>query len=423
MKYLKKLLPFIMAFLLLPFPAYAEIKNGDTAWVMTSTALVLLMTPGLAFFYAGMVRRKNVVSTLYQNIISLGVIGLLWVVIGFSLAFSAGSSFIGDASNLLLSGVDQETHSFYGTSIPYLLFMLFQMMFAIITPVLMTGAFVERVNFKSWIFVLILWSLFVYSPVAHWVWSENGWLLKAGALDFAGGFVVHMTAGFSALVIAILVGNRKDFGQAHKPYDTGMILLGTSLLWFGWFGFNGGSALAANGIAAQALVTTFISSAVAMLAWTLVDTFKDGKPTLMGGSIGVVAGLVAITPACGYVTPASAIIIGLTAGIVCNLVARIVKATFKIDDALDVFACHGIGGLIGSILTGVLADANINPAVTDGAFSANLTGSVAVAVYAMGITFVIVKIVNAISPLRVSDAHEQEGLDSVDHGEVINNQH
>ncbi len=421
MTHLKKLLPFILVFLLLPFPAYAEINSGDTAWVMTSTALVLLMTPGLAFFYAGMVRRKNVVSTLYQNIISLGVIGLLWIIIGFSLAFSAGSSFIGDASNVLLSGVGQEPD---GTAtIPYILFMLFQMMFAIITPVLMTGAFAERVNFKSWIFVLVLWSLFVYSPVAHWVWASTGWLFSAGALDFAGGFVVHMTAGFSALVIAILVGNRKDFGHPHKPYDTGMILLGTSLLWFGWFGFNGGSALAANGIAAQALVTTFIASAVAMLAWTLVDTFKDGKPTLMGGSIGVVAGLVAITPACGYVTPASAIIIGLTAGIVCNLVARIVKGTFKIDDALDVFACHGVGGLIGSIMTGILADASINPAVTDGALSANLTGAVAVSVYAMGATFVIVKIVNAISPIRVSEAEEQEGLDNTQHGEVINNQH
>ncbi len=421
MTHLKKLLPFVLAFLLLPFPAYADINSGDTAWVMTATALVLLMTPGLAFFYAGMVRRKNVVSTLYQNIISLGVIGLLWVVIGFSLAFSAGSSFIGDASNVLLSGVGQEPD---GTAtIPHILFMLFQMMFAIITPVLMTGAFAERVNFKSWIFVLVLWSLFVYSPVAHWVWASTGWLFSAGALDFAGGFVVHMTAGFSALVMAILVGNRKDFGHAHKPYDTGMILLGTSLLWFGWFGFNGGSALAANGIAAQALVTTFIASAVAMLAWTLVDTFKDGKPTLMGGSIGVVAGLVAITPACGYVTPASAIIIGLTAGIVCNLVARIVKGTFKIDDALDVFACHGVGGLIGSIMTGILADASINPVVTDGALSANLTGAVAVAVYAMGVTFVIVKIVNAISPLRVSDAQEQDGLDNTQHGEVINNQH
>jgi ammonium transporter, Amt family len=287
----------------------------------------------------------------------------------------------------------------------------------------MTGAFAERVNFKSWIFVLVLWSLFVYSPVAHWVWASTGWLLSAGALDFAGGFVVHMTAGFSALVIAILVGNRKDFGQAHKPYDTGMILLGTSLLWFGWFGFNGGSALAANGIAAHALVTTFIASAVAMLAWTLVDTIKDGKPTLMGGSIGVVAGLVAITPACGYVTPASAILIGLTAGIVCNFVARIVKGTFKIDDALDVFACHGVGGLIGSIMTGILADASINSAVTEGALSANLTGAVVVAVYAMGVTFVIVKIVNAISPLRVSEAEEQEGLDSTQHGEVINTQH
>jgi ammonium transporter, Amt family len=415
---LKKYLPFLLASCVLPTPAFADVNSGDTAWIMTATALVLLMTPGLAFFYAGMVAKKNAVSTLYQNIISLGLIGLLWVVIGFSLAFSAGSSFIGDASNLLLSGIGQAPD---GTAtIPHLLFMLFQMMFAIITPVLMTGAFAERIKFRSWLYFLVFWSLAVYSPVAHWVWSANGWLLQAGALDFAGGFVVHMTAGFSALVLAILIGKRKDFGHPHKPYDTGMIVLGTSLLWFGWFGFNGGSALAANGIAAQALVTTFISSAVAMLAWTLIDTIKDGKPTVMGGSIGVVAGLVAITPACGYVSPASAILIGLTAGIMCNLVARIVKQTFQIDDTLDVFACHGIGGLIGSILTGLFADRTINSAVTETALNANITGAFAVAIYSMIVTFVIFKIVNIISPIRVSDAEEHEGLDTTQHGETIN---
>jgi Amt family ammonium transporter len=295
------------------------------------------------------------------------------------------------------------------------------MMFAIITPVLMTGAFAERINFKSWLIVLVLWSLLIYSPVAHWVWSQNGWLLKAGALDFAGGFVVHMTAGFSALVIAFVIDKRKEFGQPHKPYNTGIVVLGTSLLWFGWFGFNGGSALAANGTAVQAIVTTFISSATAMLAWTLVDTLKDGKPTLMGGSIGIVAGLVAITPACGFVSPASAIIIGLLAGIICNFAARFVKGTLKIDDTLDVFACHGIGGLLGSILTAVLADASINSAVTDKVFAANITGSVVIAIYSIVVTFVIVKVVNIISPLRVSDDAEHQGLDTTQHGESIDN--
>ncbi len=416
---LKKYFPLIGASLVLPTPAFAEVNSGDTAWLMTSTALVLLMTPGLAFFYAGMVHKKNVVSTLYQNIISLGLIGLLWVVIGFSLAFSGSSSVIGDFGNLMLKGVGQEPAE--GATIPYLLFMLFQMMFAIITPILMTGAFAERVKFKSWLIVLVLWSLCVYSPVAHWVWASSGWLFNAGALDFAGGFVVHMTAGFSALVAAILIGKRTTFGQAHKPYDTAMVLLGTSLLWFGWFGFNAGSALASNGIAVQAFATTFISAATAMLAWTFVDTIKDGKPTLMGGCIGIVAGLVAVTPAAGFVTPASAIIIGLTAGIVCNFVARIVKGTFKIDDTLDVFACHGVGGLIGSILTGILADKAVNSAVSDTALIANLKGAAAVAIYSMIVTFIIIKLVNLISPLRVSEEDEKIGLDTTEHGEAINN--
>ncbi len=422
---LKKRLPLLLSFLLSPFPAFAEVNSGDTAWMMTSTALVLLMTPGLAFFYAGMVRSKNVASTLYQNFIPLGVIGLLWVVVGFSLAFSGGNSFIGDASKMMLNGVGQEPD---GTAtIPYLLFMMFQMMFAIITPALMTGAFAERIRFTSWLIVLVLWSLVVYSPVAHWVWASTGWLFAKGALDFAGGFVVHMTAGFSALVAAIVLGKRRDFGQPHKPHDLGMIVLGTTLLWFGWFGFNAGSALGSNGLAVQAFTTTFIAAAAAMLMWTLVDMIKGGKPTVMGGCIGVVAGLVAITPAAGFVTASSAIVIGLAAGSVCNLVARIVKGTFNIDDTLDVFACHGVGGLLGCIMTGLLATKAVNAAGGDGllnggntVFAANMTGAAAVAVYSMAATFIILKVVNVISPLRVSDADENAGLDASQHGEKIN---
>ncbi len=421
----KKYWPLLLSFLLLPFPALAEVNSGDTAWMMTSTALVLIMTPGLAFFYAGMVRSKNAASTLYQNVIALGVIGLLWVVIGFSLAFSGGDGFIGDTAKMMLSGVGQEPD---GTAtIPYLVFMMFQMMFAIITPALMTGAFAERIRFTSWLIVLVLWSLAVYSPVAHWVWSSSGWLFAKGALDFAGGFVVHMTAGFSALVAAIVLGKRRDFGGAHKPHDLGMVVLGTALLWFGWFGFNAGSALGSNGLAAQAFTTTFISAAAAMLMWTLVDMIKDGKPTVMGGCIGVVAGLVAITPAAGFVTAGSAIIIGLLAGSVCNIVARMVKGTFKIDDSLDVFACHGIGGLLGCIMTGLLATKAVNAAGADGllnggdtVFAANLTGAAAVAVYSMVVTFIILKVVNVVSPLRVSDVDEAAGLDSSQHGEKIN---
>lgn len=409
---------------LLPASAFAAVDSGDTAWMMISTALVLLMTPGLAFFYAGMVRTKNVTSTLFQNVIALGVIGLLWVVVGYSLAFSGGSAYIGDLGAVLLNGVGQEASE--GSTIPALLFMAFQMMFAIITPILMTGAFAERTRFGSWLIVMVLWSLCVYSPVAHWVWASNGWLFIKGALDFAGGYVVHMTAGFSALVAAILIGKRSDFGKNNKPYDVGMILLGTSLLWFGWFGFNAGSALSSGGLAVNAFVTTFVSAAAAMIMWILVDTIKDGKPTLMGGCIGVVAGLVAVTPAAGFVTPGSAIVIGLLAGILCNLVARAVKGTFKIDDSLDVFACHGVGGLLGIIMTGLLASTDVNAGGANGLLNggdslltANITGAIAVAVYSMVVTFIIIKVVNAISPLRVSSQDETSGLDASQHGESI----
>ncbi len=417
----------LLLVLLLPFPAFAaDINSGDTAWMLISTALVLLMIPGLAFFYAGMVRRKNAVSTLYQNVIAMGVIGMVWAVAGYSLAFSAGSEWIGDMTYAMLVGVEQAPVDANAT-IPHLVFMMFQMMFAIITPALIVGAFAERVRFTSWLLILVLWSVVVYSPVAHWVWTPGGWLAKSGALDFAGGFVVHMTAGYSALVAAIMFGKRRDFGQAHKPYDVGMIVLGTALLWFGWFGFNAGSALSSGGLASQAFANTFLSAAAALLMWTLVDKIKDGKPTTMGGCIGIVAGLVAITPAAGYVSTSIAIAIGVLAGSVCNIVARMVKGQFKIDDTLDVFACHGIGGTIGIIMTGLFASKAINAAGADGMFNggdtlftANLTGAFAVAIYSMVATFIIIKVVNVISPVRVSDKDEVAGLDDTQHGEVIN---
>jgi Amt family ammonium transporter len=397
--------------LLMPFPALADISSGDTAWMLTSTALVLIMTPGLAFFYAGMVRSKNAVSTLYQNVIALGVIGVLWAVIGYSLAFSAGSPFMGDTSYVMLKGVEQAPVDANAT-IPHILFMAFQMMFAIITPALMTGAFAERIRFKAWIFILVLWSLVVYSPVAHWLWVPTGWLAAKGALDFAGGFVVHMTAGYSALIAAIVFGKRRDFGQPARPYDVGMV--------------NAGSALTSGGLASQAFVNTFLAAAVAMLTWTLVDTMKDGKPTTVGGCIGVVAGLVAITPAAGFVTAGSSLVIGLAAGSICNIVARIIKGTFKLDDTLDVFACHGIGGTIGVVMTGLLASKAINPAGANGLlngegtlFAANLTGACAVAIYSMVCTFVIIKVVSMFVSLRVSDSEEAAGLDDSQHGEVI----
>ncbi len=423
----KKYLLLLLFTMLAPIPAFADVNSGDTAWMLVSTALVLLMTPGLAFFYAGMVRSKNAVSTLYQNVISLGAIGVVWAIIGYSLAFSGSSPFVGDAGFMMLNGVGQAPIDANAT-IPHILFMAYQMMFAIITPALITGAFAERVRFKAWIAILVLWSLIVYSPVTHWVWSSAGWLFAKGAADFAGGLVVHMTAGYSALIAAIMFGKRRDFGQPQKPYDVGMIVLGTALLWFGWFGFNGGSALGANGLAAQAFVNTFFSAATALLAWTLVDTIKDGKPTAMGGCIGIVAGLVAITPAAGFVTISSALIIGLTAGIVCNIVARLVKGKFNIDDSLDVFACHGVGGTIGVIMTGLLATKSVNATGPDGFLNggsdvlvANATGAVAVALYSMICTFIIIKLVGFVIPVRVSDSEEKAGLDAGEHGEHIHN--
>lgn len=421
-----KLLPLAALAAFAPWPAMAaEINAADTSWMLISTALVLFMTPGLAFFYAGMVGRKNAVSTLYQSMIALGVVGILWAVIGYSLAFTSGTPWIGGTTNMMLEGVGQEPAPLY-SNIPHLLFMMFQMMFAIITPALMTGAFAERVRFSAWLLILAVWSLVVYAPVAHWVWGPGGYLASMGALDFAGGLVVHMTAGFSAIVAAILFGKRRDFGNAAKPYDVGYIVLGTAMLWFGWFGFNAGSAVASNGLAAQAFANTFLASAAAMLMWTLYDRIKDGKHTAMGGCIGVVAGLVAITPAAGFVTAGSAMLIGALAGALCNIVARIVKGVFKVDDTLDVFACHGIGGLLGIVMTGILASPAVNTAGNgllsggDTLFSANLTGAVMVGAYSMVATFFIIKIVNVVIPVRVSPEHEAMGLDASQHGEVIN---
>jgi len=425
----KKWISAFAAVLLVSMPSLAMaqdptalINSGDTAWMLVSTALVLLMTPGLAFFYAGMVRSKNAVSTLLQNVIALAVIGILWTVVGYSLAFNGGGDYLGDTSGLMLAGVGGTVA--LAPSIPGLVFVAFQGMFAIITPALMTGAFAERINFKAWLLILVLWSLVVYSPVAHWVWG-GGWLADKGVFDFAGGYVVHMTAGFSALVCAILFGKRRDSGSA---YDTGMIVLGTALLWFGWFGFNAGSALTSGALAGVAFYNTFIAAAVAMLAWMLVDNLKDGKPTCVGGCIGIVAGLVAITPGAGFVTVQSAMIIGLLAGVICNLVARIVKKGFNIDDTLDVFACHGIGGLTGVICVGLFADSSVNSLIGQGLFNgsaallkAQLVGAVSVAVWSVVATFVIVKVVGFITPVRTSDADEAAGLDASQHGEKIHN--
>jgi Amt family ammonium transporter len=306
--------------------------------------------------------------------------------------------------------------------------MAFQMMFAIITPALMTGAFAERVNFRAWLLILVLWSLAVYAPVAHWLWTPDGWLAKKGALDFAGGYVVHMTAGFSALVAAILFGKRADFGKPSKPFNVGYVVLGTGLLWFGWFGFNAGSALTSGGLASQAFVNTFLGAATAMLAWMFTDSCKDGKATTVGACVGVVAGLVAVTPCAGYVTTCSAMIVGVVAGVICNLAARMVKGKWGIDDTLDVFACHGVGGLTGVLMLGLLGSKAVNAAGADGLvsggqtlFQANLIGALAVGGYSFIVTFLIVKMVNALIPVRVSSADEKAGLDESQHGEKVMN--
>lgn len=407
----------------------APINSGDTAWVLISTALVLLMTPGLAFFYGGMARTKNVVSTLFQNFSALGVIGILWAICGYTIAFgSKGNGFFGSGEFFMLNGVGGEANADYAATIPHSLFMLFQCMFAVITPVLISGAIAERVKFKSFLAFISLWAIAVYFPAAHMVWGVGGWIRNLGALDFAGGMVVHMTAGFSALTCVLLLGKRSDFGKTvAKPHDTGMILLGTALLWFGWFGFNAGSALSSGALAAQAFGTTFFASATAFVSWMFVDFFRKGKFSAIGASVGAVAGLVAITPGAGFVTFGSSIIIGLCAGIICNFAVTLIKETFKLDDTLDVFACHGVGGLLGVILTGVFATKTVNSAGADGLFYgssstliANLSGALGIIALSVIGTVIVYKIVDLTIGMRVSEIEEARGLDNTQHDEFIN---
>ena len=427
MKIMKRCALFALA-VLAAMPALAadavqKVDTGNTAWLLLSAALVMLMTPGLAFFYGGMVHRKNVVSTLLQNYVALAIVGIAWVVIGYSLVFTEGSSLIGGTTQAMLKGLETQ---FYGeTGIPLLAFVAFQMMFAIITPALITGAFAERVNFKAWLLIMVAWSLLVYVPVAHWVWGPDGWILKDGGLDFAGGLVVHITAGFSALACGFLFGRRRA-EAAPTPNDVPMIMLGAGLLWFGWFGFNAGSAITSGALAAFAFMNTFLAAAAAFLAWMFLDWAIHGKPTAVGSSIGIVVGLVAITPAAGFVTIQSSLIIGVVAALVCFFVARAVKKITRLDDSLDVFACHGVGGVVGAIATGLYADKTVNSAVTvqgyfvsgeTGLFQANLTGVLAVAAFSFIATIVIVKLVGLFVPIRVGTDAEGHGLDSSQHGE------
>ena len=338
--------------------------TGDTAWMLMSTALVMVMLPGLALFYGGLVRRKNVLSTTMHSFFGLALVSVVWVIIGFTLAFGPdvnGMGLIGGLDFAMFNGVGQEPSAVYATTIPFMLFAMFQLMFAAITPALITGAFAERKRFGSFVLFTIAWSILIYSPIAHWVWSVDGWLFKLGALDFAGGTVVHISSGVSALVVALMIGRRHMNGDSREPHDVPMTVLGAGLLWFGWFGFNAGSAVTAGGLAASAFTVTNIAAAAATITWVLASYANTRKVSVVGAACGAVAGLVAITPASGYVTPGGALIIGLVAGGLCYS-ATLLRARSRVDDALDVFAVHGVGGMFGAIATGIFASTTVQAA-------------------------------------------------------------
>jgi Amt family ammonium transporter len=400
------------------------VNAGDTAWVLISSALVLMMTPALGFFYGGMVRKKNMLSTLNLSFILIALISVQWVLYGYTLAFGTDvRGVIGGLNFLGLRGVGPEPSS-YASTVPHLAFAAFQMMFAIITPALITGTFVERVRFKTFLVFSLLWATLVYDPVAHWVWGEGGFLRNLGALDFAGGTVVHILGGFSALAFALVIGPRKGFGKStfepsHIPYS----ILGAGLLWMGWFGFNAGSALAANGVAVHALVTTNTSAATAGLVWMLLS-WMDNKPSILGIVTGAVVGLVAITPGAGFVTPMASIVIGGVGSALSYYGIKFVKGRLGLDESLDVFACHGLGGLWGALATGLFATKAVNSAGADGLFYGNprqflvqLAAALIAVVFSFVVTIVLTKILNGTMGLRVSSNEEEVGLDVSEHGE------
>jgi len=426
------LTPFMAALFLLSFPAVAwaadapTVDTGDTSFILVSTALVMIMTPGLALFYGGMVRKKNVLSTIMHSFIIIGLISIQWVVIGYTLAFGPDSNgIIGSLNWLGLNGVGQTPNGDYAATIPALAFMAFQLMFAIITPALISGSIAERMRFPAFILFVLAWATLVYDPLAHWVWGVGGFLRNLGALDFAGGTVVHISSGVSGLVAALVLGKRKGHGsEPMAPHHIPMTILGAALLWFGWFGFNAGSALGANGLAASALVTTNTSAAAAALSWAFVEWLRNGKPTVLGAASGAVAGLVAITPAAGFVTVPAALVIGLIGGAICYLAVSVLKAKLGYDDALDAFGCHGIGGTWGALATGIFATKAVNPLGNDGLLYGNahqlLVQAISVGVtiaFAAVATFIILKVVNAITRIRATDEEEETGLDLSFHGE------
>ena len=393
-------------------------NQADTAWMLIATALVLLMTPALGFFYGGLVRSKNALNTLMMSFISMGYVGVLWVVLGYSLAFTEGSNWVGGLSYAFLAGVGLEASG----TIPHLLFMAFQGTFCIITAALISGAIVERMRFSAYLAFISLWAIVVYAPVAHWVWG-GGWLADLGALDFAGGTVVHVNAGIAALVAALVVGKRSGYPSSSLlPHNVPFVLLGAGLLWFGWFGFNAGSALAADGIASLAFVTTMLAPAGTLVVWSFLDMFRSGRPTAVGSATAIVVGLVAVTPAAGFISPMSAILLGGIAA-VPSFFALTIRAKSSLDDSLDVVAAHGVGGATGALLTGVFAQESFNGSV-NGLLFGNpgqvVTQAIAIAaviLYSGAASFILLKLIGLVIPLRASESDENTGLDITQHGE------
>jgi Amt family ammonium transporter len=424
-----KLFVFVLFISAIASPAFAaearELNTGDTAWILTSTALVLFMTlPGLALFYGGLVRAKNVLSVLMQCFAIAGLASIIWLVAGYSIAFSEGNAFTGGLSKLLFDGVSKDSLS--GT-LPESLFAIFQMTFAIITPALIVGSFAERIKFSAVLLFSSIWLLVVYAPITHWVWG-GGWLQEMGLLDFAGGTVVHITAGVASLVAALVIGRRNGFPHTTMPpHNMTLTVIGAGMLWVGWFGFNGGSALAANGNAAMAMLVTHISAAAGAMTWMFYEWKKIGKPTKLGTVTGMIAGLGTITPASGFVGPAGALVIGIIAGIVCFNAVSIMKKVFRIDDSLDVFPVHGVGGITGTLLAGVFASTGLGlfsgqgfaDGITSmtGQLQVQFIGVAATIAYTAIATFIILKVVDAITGLRVSPETETAGLDIEEHGE------
>jgi ammonium transporter, Amt family len=402
------------------------ISAADTAFVLAAAGLVLLMTPGLALFYAGMVRSKNVLGTIMQSLIMISLISIEWVYIGYTMSFGPDiGGIIGDFSWFALRGVTNEPSPIYATTIPQTVFMIYQCMFAIITPALITGAFAERVRFAPFVVFSLLWAIFVYNPVCHWIWGSGGWLGSIGVLDFAGGLVVHATCGAAALAAALVIGPRKGFGRENfLPHNLPMTMLGTGLLWFGWFGFNGGSALAADSVAATAFVATHLAGMAGMVMWITMEWIIIGRPTTLGAASGAIAGLATITPAAGFVGPHSALIIGLIAGVICFAAVN-VKMRLGYDDSLDVVGIHGVGGMAGTLLLGVFASTAVNPAGVDGLLAGSAAqlgkqavGVIVVSTYAFAVSWILLKVLHASMGLRLSEENEVQGLDYAEHSET-----